>query len=431
MSVPIPFGIAVTPFPKRAPDQEVAQGVQAVLAAEPQGWRASAQRYLMPNYQRQPLAFVRGEGPFLFDTAGRRYLDFTSGIGVTGLGHAHPAVTAAITAQAQRLLHTSNHYEIPLQAEAARLLSTSATGGQVLFVNSGTEANEAAIKLARRYHYAQGYPQRTEILSFYNGFHGRTFGSLAATAQPKLQEGFGPMPADFRYAAYNDTASFDQACSARTAAVVLELIQGEGGVVVAQREFVQHVAQRCHENGWLLIVDEVQTGVGRTGSWWAYQQYGIEPDVITCAKAMGNGVPVGAVIARPQVAAAFIPGTHGSTFGGNPLAMAAVIATLQTIQSKNLVAHALQVGAQLGSALQRIAQSHATISEVRGRGLMWGVAFQRPVAPLIEALAQRGLLALAAGQGDVLRFLPPLIIEGEEITAATEALDAALTALQW
>lgn len=377
---------------------------------------------LIPVYRRAPVALVRGEGVHLWDDQGRHYWDFISGIGVNSLGHQHPRVRAAILASLE-LLHTSNLYRnLPQEHLAARL--SALTGGmQAFFANSGTEANEAAIKLARRWGREQG---RTTIVSFVGGFHGRTLGSLAATGEAPYREPFEPLPPGFRHVPYDDLKALEAALAAEPAAAVLvEAIQGEAGVVVPTPGFLRQVAELTHAAGALLMVDEVQTGMGRTGAWFAYQHEGVQPDVITLAKGLGGGLPVGSMLARPEVAQALRPGDHGSTFGGNLMAMRVGLAVVDWLQEEGL-AHVRAMEPHMAHALQQLAARHPNrVEGVRGRGLMWGLVLREPSAPLASRALELGLLINAAG-GRVLRFLPPLVVDQAAIAAMAEILDQVL-----
>jgi acetylornithine/N-succinyldiaminopimelate aminotransferase len=381
---------------------------------------------LMPNYRRYPVRMVRGQGMYLYDEAERDYLDFTSGIGVTALGHAHPAVTAALSEQAGRLVHCSNLYEIPLQEAVAERLSLLFGGGRAFFCNSGAEANEAALKLARRYQYRRGETERTEWVALEGGFHGRTYGALSVTPRPAYQEGFMPLVPGVRIIDPADPAALD-AIGPRTAGVLIEVIQGEGGVRPLDPGFVRALAEKARREGALLVVDEVQTGMGRTGRFFAYEHYGLEPDVVTMAKALANGVPSGAVVARPDVAEAFSPGSHGSTFGGNPLAMAAAQVVIDTVSAPEFLARVERVGGVLRDRLEAIAARVPGGALVRGRGLMWGL---RPhtagVAERIVAAALEERLLLTAVGDQTVRFLPPLIVTPADIDVAMTRLERAL-----
>lgn len=371
---------------------------------------ALTEKYQMGNYTRHPVAFVRGEGARLFDAEGREYLDFLGGIAVTLLGHTHPEVTRAVTVQARNLLHVSNLFHVPVQSEAARLLSEATIGGKVFFCNSGTEANEAAIKLARKYAYKTAGESKHEIVSALKSFHGRTLATVTATGQPKYHEGFRPLPPGFLHVPYNDVKALQGAVNERTCAVLLEPILGESGVYPATPEYLAAARELCSENKAALIFDEVQTGLGRTGKWFAYQHYGIEPDVLTLAKGLGGGVPIGAMMAREPVASAFQPGDHASTFGGSALPAAAALATLRVIEEEKLVENAARVGAILAQGLEALRQKCGLVTEIRARGLMIGVDLAKPVAGQVKSeCAQRGLLIITVGD-QMLRLLPPLVL---------------------
>ncbi|TCP52129.1 acetylornithine aminotransferase [Tumebacillus sp. BK434] len=379
---------------------------------------------LMNNYARLPVAFAKGAGCKLWDVEGREYLDFTSGIAVTNLGHAHPKVTAALQEQAGTLLHTSNLYEIPLQEQVAGKLAELSGLSKAFFCNSGAEANEAAIKLARRYSQLKHGAHKYEILTLHDSFHGRTLATVSATCKPKYQEGFAPLMPGFQYVE-KDLDKIEAAIGESTCAVLVEPVQGEGGVLPLGAEFLQGLRELCDAKGILLLFDEVQTGIGRTGHLFACQAAGVLPDIMTLAKGLGNGVPVGAMLAREEVAAAFAPGTHGSTFGGNPLAMAAALAVLTAIEEEGLLAHAVQMGEELRARLQQLAATDPAIVEVRGQGLLQGLVFDRPVGPLVSKCLEKGLLVLSAGE-TTLRLLPPLIVTSADLHLGMTLLEAAI-----
>ena len=384
-------------------------------------------KYLMQTYRRAPVAFVMGQGARVVDTEGKTYLDFVAGIAVTVLGHNHPALTAAIRAQATRLLHVSNLYYVPQQAELARWLVEHSAFARAFFCNSGAEANEAAIKLARKYGKSQR-DDRFEIIVADHSFHGRTLGSLAATAQPKYQHAFEPLPAGFYAVPFNDLQALEGAITDATCAVMLEPIQGEGGIHPASPDYLRGVRKVCDARGMLLILDEVQTGIGRTGRLFAYEHYGIVPDVITLAKGLGGGVPIGAMLARSHVADTLVPGDHGATFGGNPLACAAALAVVTTLEADGLLERAATVGTYLMKKLQELARRHPLIREVRGRGLMLAVELGTEAAPVVDTCRQRGLLVNAVTP-TALRLVPPLIITETDVDEAVDILDAALAAM--
>jgi len=400
-------------------------GAPATMTATEAVARQSAQM-LMPNYRRQPVAFARGEGVRLYDLEGRAYLDFVAGIAVSSLGHAHPRLVAAIQTQAARLLHTSNLYLIPEQVRLAEWLTRRSGLERAFFCNSGAEANEAAIKLARRLAYARA-SGRFEVIVAQGAFHGRTMATLAATPTPKYQEGFAPLPEGFRIVPFNDPEALAAAVTGQTAAILLEPIQGEGGVHPATPEFLLAARRLCDAHGLLLIFDEVQSGIARTGTLFAFQGYGVQPDVLTLAKGLGGGVPIGAVLARAEVAEVFQPGTHGSTFGGNPLACAAALAVVETVEQEHLADHAAAMGERLQEGLRAVGRSTGSMTAVRGRGLLVGADLDRDAAPVVEACRARGLLVNGV-QPQTLRLAPPLIVTASEIDEALRILEQALRA---
>lgn len=375
---------------------------------------------LFPTYSRFPVTIAEAEGVTVKDTEGKSYLDFGSGIGVCNLGHRHPIVQTAVEEQLQKYWHVSNLYHVPLQEEVGQLLIDHTVGDYVFFCNSGAEANEAAIKLARK---ATG---KTKIITFKQSFHGRTYATMSATGQQKIQQGFGPLLETFTYVPYNDLAAFQQALDENTAAVMLEVIQGEGGVVVSDPEFLQAVAELCEENDVLLMIDEIQTGIGRTGKAFAYEHYGISPDVITLAKGLGNGLPVGAMIAKGKYRDVFGPGSHGTTFGGNPLAMAAAKAVLQTVLQDEFLTSVEEKGVYLLQQLNETIGTHPKVKEIRGKGFMIGIVYEDEVANLINQLIEYGLFTLSAGP-NVIRLLPPLIATKEDIDQAVSLIADVLT----
>ncbi len=385
-------------------------------------------RYLMRTYRRAPVAFVSGQGARLVGVDGRTYLDFVAGIAVAALGHNHPALTRAIREQAGRLLHVSNLYHIPEQAELARWLVEHSMAERVFFCNSGAEAAEAAIKIARKVGRAGG-AGRYEIIVAEGAFHGRTLGALAATPQARYREGFEPLPPGFVVVPFNDPRALRAAVGPATCAVMLEPVQGEGGVRPASAEYLQEARRLCDAHGLLLIFDEVQTGMGRTGRLFAYQHYGVIPDVLTLAKGLGGGVPIGAVLARGRAADALAPGDHGSTFGGNPLACAAALAVARTLEEEDLVGRAARVGAYLMDRLRDLARRHPVITEVRGLGLLVAVELAAEAAPVVDACRERGLLVNAV-RPTALRLAPPLIVGETDVDQAIEILDAALAAVR-
>jgi len=378
---------------------------------------------VMQTYARLPVAFVRGEGTRLWDSEGKEYLDFLSGLAVTSLGHANPEVADAIADQARTLLHVSNLYYNDVQPRVAqRLNALLGGGGRVFFANSGAEANECAIKLARRFGQANGGPDRYHVISAYGSFHGRTLATLAATGQPQKQETFQPLPSGFRQVAFDDLDTLEGALDGRVAAVMLEAVQGEGGVVPASPEYLQGVRRLCDEREALLIIDEVQCGLGRTGTWFAFEHAGIKPDIVTMAKALGNGVPIGACWARAEVAAAFLPGDHATTFGGQPLAARAALATLAVMEREDIPARAARAGTRLSEGLQKV----DGVADVRGAGLL----IAAELAPGLDAkvVAQHCLdsgLVLNAVTASALRLAPSLLVTDAEIDDAVAIVAAA------
>nr|2EH6_A Chain A, Acetylornithine aminotransferase [Aquifex aeolicus VF5]2EH6_B Chain B, Acetylornithine aminotransferase [Aquifex aeolicus VF5] len=370
--------------------------------------------YLMNNYARLPVKFVRGKGVYLYDEEGKEYLDFVSGIGVNSLGHAYPKLTEALKEQVEKLLHVSNLYENPWQEELAhKLVKHFWTEGKVFFANSGTESVEAAIKLARKYWRDKG-KNKWKFISFENSFHGRTYGSLSATGQPKFHKGFEPLVPGFSYAKLNDIDSVYKLLDEETAGIIIEVIQGEGGVNEASEDFLSKLQEICKEKDVLLIIDEVQTGIGRTGEFYAYQHFNLKPDVIALAKGLGGGVPIGAILAREEVAQSFTPGSHGSTFGGNPLACRA--GTVVVDEVEKLLPHVREVGNYFKEKLKELGKG-----KVKGRGLMLGLELERECKDYVLKALEKGLL-INCTAGKVLRFLPPLIIQKEHIDRAISVL---------
>ncbi len=365
---------------------------------------------LMQTYARLPVAFERGEGPWLVDTAGRRYLDALSGIAVCNLGHAHPGLTQAIAEQAGQLVHTSNLYRVPVQEALAQRLCAITDMDAAFFGNSGAEANEAAIKLARLHAHDRGVASPAIVVAD-NAFHGRTLATLTATGNRKAQAGFEPLAAGFLRVPYNDLDSLQRLAESRAdiAAVMIEPIQGEGGVIVPDPDYLAGVRQLCDRRGWLLMLDEVQSGVGRTGRFLASQHAGVRADVVTLAKALGNGVPIGACLARGEAAATFQPGNHGSTFGGNPLAARAALTVLDVLEREGLPARATALGERLMSRLRTGLAGRDGMLDLRGRGLMLGIELDRPCSELVARGLERGLLINVTAQR-VIRLLPPLIL---------------------
>jgi len=384
-------------------------------------------KYVMHTYSRIPIAMERGEGVRIWDSDGKEYLDFISGIGVNAVGHCHPEIVKAIESQLKRLLHCSNLYYINLQTKLAEALCEVSFADKVFFSNSGAEANEAAIKLARRFGSKLG-GRRYEIITMKGSFHGRTLATLKATAQTKYQNGFGPFLPGFKYAPFNDLKGVKKAISSKTCAVMLEPIQGEGGINVASETFLRELRQFCDEKEILLILDEVQCGLGRTGKMFAYQHYGIEPDVMTLAKPLGGGMPIGATLAKEKVASAFEPGTHASTFGGNPLACSAALAFLKVVKNENLVEKARERGNYFRARLEELKKKFSFVKEIRGKGLMIGLELGFPGKDMVKRCRYRGLLINCTVE-KILRFLPPLIIEERDIDEAVKILDTVFSRL--
>lgn len=391
-------------------------------------WIAEEARYLFQNYGRQPVVLVRGEGTRVWDAAGRSYLDFVGGLAVNVLGHCHPAVVEALRRQSAELIHVSNLYYSTPMIELAKLLTELSGLDRVFFCNSGTEAVEAAIKLARRW----GRDTRGgayEIISAVDGFHGRTLGALAATGTVRYREPFEPLPPGFVHVPWNDVEAVRAATTERTVAVLLEPIQGEGGVNLPAPGYLREVERWCRERGLLLILDEIQTGNGRTGTFFAFEQEGVRPDVVCLAKGLAGGVPIGAVIARDEVARHLVPGDHGTTFGGNPLACAAGVATVRYILEHDLTARARAAGERLMTALRSLEDRHPLVAGVRGRGLMLAVQLAREAAAdVTNAARERGLLVNNV-RPNAVRLLPPLTVTDAELDEACRILESALDAV--
>jgi len=382
-------------------------------------------KYIATTYARYPIALVRGEGCRVWDADGKAYLDFVAGIAVCALGHSHPRLIRAITAQAQRLLHVSNLYHIEPQARLAELLCRHSFADRAFFCNSGAEANEAALKLARKYAKERFSSDRTEVITMRGSFHGRTLATVTATAQEKYHKGFEPLVPGFRYVPFNDLRAAELAVDARTAAILVEPIQGEGGVQVAADGYLAGLRRLCDERGVLLIFDEVQTGLGRTGTLFAYQQAGVAPDILTLAKALAGGIPMGAMLAREEVMAAFSPGSHAATFGGNPFASAVALETLNTILEEDLPGRAARLGARILDRLRALQARLPVIRTLRGRGLLIGIEVAADAKAIVATCMERGLLILTAGD-DVLRLVPPLILSEAEADEGLAILQGVL-----
>lgn len=374
---------------------------------------------LFPTYNRYDLSVSQANGAIVEDINGKKYLDFGSGIGVCNLGHRHPDVQKAVEEQLNHYWHMSNLYKQPIQEEVAAFITEDSAGDNVFFCNSGAEANEAAIKLARK------VTGKDKIVTFNQSFHGRTFATMAATGQEKVRTGFGPMLESFSYATFNDIDSVKAQLDEHTAAVMLEVVQGEGGVIPASEAFITELAKLCKEKEILLIIDEIQTGIGRTGKRFGYEHYGIEPDIFTLAKGLGNGLPVGAMVAKKEYADAFGPGSHGSTFGGNPLAMAAAKKILEIVFTESFLDEVEEKATYLAEQLDKNITSLAFVKEVRQKGLMVGIECQESTAHLIQKIMHNGLLTLSAGE-KVIRLLPPLTVTTDEIDQAVVCLQEIL-----
>jgi acetylornithine/N-succinyldiaminopimelate aminotransferase len=376
----------------------------------------------MHTYSRQPVTFVRGEGPWLYDDQGKRYLDALSGIAVCGLGHAHPAVSEALCDQARTLIHTSNLYQVPTQETLGRRLCTLAGMDAAFFGNSGAEANEAALKLARLYGHKRDVAE-PEIVVMEQSFHGRTLATLSATGNRKVQAGFEPLVRGFVRAPFGDLEALRQIADNRpnVVAVLVEPVQGEGGIRIPPADYLSGLRALCDEFGWLLMLDEIQSGVGRSGRWFAHQLAGIRPDVMTVAKALGNGMPIGACLARGEAAQVFGPGNHGSTFGGNPLACRTALAVLDTIEANGLVERAAALGQRMLGDFREALDGVEGVTEVRGLGLLLGVELDRPCGELVGRALERGLL-INVTYGNVIRLLPPLVIDDEQARSIVDGV---------
>ena len=378
---------------------------------------------VMPTYAPS-VVIASGKGVTVRDVDNMSYYDFTSGIGVNSVGYSHPKVVKAIQEQAAALTHCSNLYaNVPATLLASKLVEISGLGGKAFFCNSGAEANEAALKLARKWGAANG--GRYEVVTFRQGFHGRTLATVAATAQAWCQEGYDPLPVGFAYADYNDLESVKAAINDKTVAIMLEAVQGEGGVTPATDEFMKGVRALCDEKNLLMIVDEVQAGMGRTGTWFAWQGYDVKPDLFTCAKAIAGGLPMGALVSNAKLADTFGASAHASTFGGNPVAAAAALAVIEVIEEEKLLENATKVGGLLKEALQGFVDKYDKLLEVRGKGMMLGLVVDGEAKDIVEALKGQGLLALTAGK-NVVRFLPPLTLGEDDLEDAVDMISDAL-----
>ncbi len=388
-------------------------------------WINRADKYVMKTYGRYPIVAERGEGCRLWDVDGKSYLDFLAGVAVNNLGHCHPKVVAALREQAGKLLHCSNFYHIPLQIELAEWLCERSFADQAFFCNSGAEANEAAMKLVRKHSREKYGEDRFEVITALDSFHGRTIGTISATGQEKVKTGFTPLVPGFRYVPFGDPEAMRKAITPNICAVMLEPVQGEGGVNVPPAGYLKTVRDICDEFDLLLIYDEVQVGCGRTGTLWAYEQEGVAPDILTLAKALAGGPPIGAMLTTEELAARLGPGSHGSTFGGNPLICSAALAAIRTIADDGVLDNCRAMGNYLTGQLEKLQDKYAFIKEVRGRGLIIGMELDIEGGALVHAAMERGLL-INCTVGNVLRFLPPLIVSRAEVDEAINILDQVL-----
>ena len=383
---------------------------------------ALADENIMHTYRRFPVVLTRGKGQKVWDVNGKEYLDFVAGIAVCNLGHSHPGVIDALKKQLEKLTHVSNLYYTEPQARLAKLLVDNSFADKVFFCNSGAEANEAAIKLARKYAHENLGADKFELITMKDSFHGRTMATITATGQEKFQFGFTPLLEGFTYVPFNDLKALEKAVNEKTCGVMVEPIQGEGGVNIPDARYLKEVRSLCDEHKILLIVDEVQTGIGRTGKLFAYEHAGIEPDIMTLAKALGNGFPVGAMLATDKIAESFAPGNHASTFGGNPLAMAAALATLEIMLQEGILDNCRKTGDYFLKELKKLEKKHALINDVRGKGLMLAVTLNMEAAEIVRECMQKGLLINSTG-GKTLRFVPPLIITNKDVDQAVDILN--------
>jgi len=379
----------------------------------------------MGTYRRFPIVLTKGKGVRVWDSNGKEYLDFVAGIAVCSLGHSHPVVVEAIKRQVETLMHVSNLYYIEPQINFARRLVENSFADKVFFCNSGAEANEGAIKLARKYAFENMAPGCCELITMNDSFHGRTLATITATGQKKFQVGFEPLPEGFKYVPYNDLEALAAAVTDRTCGVLLEPIQGEGGIRIPDDDYLRKVRALCDDTGILMILDEVQVGMGRTGRLFACEHDGVKPDIMTLAKALGNGFPMGAVLATDRVASAFVPGSHASTFGGNPLAMAAGLAVLETMLKDGFLENCRRLGKYFLESLENLKIKYPFVEEVRGRGLILGMELTFEGADIVRSCMEKGLL-INCTNGNVLRFVPPLIITESDVDKAVEILDGAM-----
>ena len=385
----------------------------------------TADKVIAKTYKRFPIVITKGKGCNLWDIEGKKYMDFVSGIAVCNLGHSHPKVSAALSKQADVLLHVSNLYYTEPQIDLAYRLTENSFADRVFFCNSGAEANEAAIKLARKYFKDKGESERYRIVTMEKSFHGRTMATLSATGQDKIKKGFEPLLEGFDHIPFNDIDALRKSIGPSTCAVLLEPIQGEGGVRCPDPDYLKAVRRLCDETGVLLIFDEIQTGMGRTGKFFAYEHFGIEPDIMTLAKALANGLPIGAMLASEEVAEAFGPGAHASTFGGTPIITAASIQVVKVLLEENLIHHCARMGAYFKERLSGLKSKHESIVDVRGMGLLLGMKLKIEGDTIVNLCMEKGFL-INCIQGNILRFIPPLIVEKEEIDALIACLDGIL-----
>ncbi|MEE3253320.1 MAG: acetylornithine transaminase [Nitrospinota bacterium] len=385
-------------------------------------------KHVAQTYGRYPIALTRGKGTKVWDKNGNQYLDFVSGLAVNNLGHCHPAVVSAIQKQAKTLLHVSNLYHIEPQAQLAERLTSLCFADKIFFCNSGAEAIEASIKLARKFSSDQGHPERTEIITMHNSFHGRTMGALSATAQKNYHKGFNPLLSGFKYVPFNDLQATKKAISKKTCAILIEPIQGEGGVNVPEPNYLKDLKSICRENDILLIFDEVQTGFGRTGKLFAHELFKTKPDIMTLAKALGGGMAIGAMVATNRIMKSFVPGTHASTFGGNPLACAAALASLKVITGTGFLKKASETGKYFLECLEKLANQHSIIKEVRGKGMILAMELDKPGSEIVVNCMKNGFLINCIKE-NVLRFLPPLNISQKDISSLMPVLSNSLLQL--
>ncbi len=384
-----------------------------------------AEQYLIHTYNRHQIVLDKGDGVYLYDVEGKQYLDFGAGIAVFALGYNNKEFNDALKAQVDKLIHTSNLFYNSNLAEAAKKVVTATGMDKVFFTNSGTEAIEGAIKLARKYAYQKGIKEDSEIISMNHSFHGRSLGALAVTGNKHYQEPFGPMTAGIKFADYNDLESVKAFITDKTCAIILEAVQGEGGIYPANEEFIKGIRALCDEHDILMICDEIQCGMGRTGKMYAFQNYGIQPDIVTTAKALGCGVPVGAFVANSKVSGVLVPGDHGTTYGGNPFVLAAVNKVFDLYEKQGILKHVKETTPYFEEKLDALAAKYDFIKERRGKGFMQGLEFTVPVGPVITKAIENGLILVSAGT-NIIRFVPPLIIEKKHIDEMIEKLEAAI-----